>query len=475
MTNTQVDAKESKKVRKDLAPPPVHARYDAAQDTDEFKNYWANTDALDADSAHSKGVRQKLVQRSRYEVGNNGYSDGMLQTHCNYLVGKGPQLRMETASSGFNSLVENEWRLWAKAVQFRRKLWTQSHAKVQDGEGFGLATFNPRIKHPVKIDYKLLETEQVSTPYLPPNEVGYIDGIRFDDFGNPVWYDILPFHPGGAWSFQTWQQPDQVAARFVMHWFQMRRPGQHRAVPEFKSTLNVGAASRRWREATVSAAETAAMFTVLLKTQMAPDDGADLVSPLSTVDLQKRLMTALPMGWDAGQMKAEHPNAQYSEFHRAQINEQGRPKSMPVNVAAADSSQHNFASGKLDHLSWFIGLGVEREDGTDLVLDPLFSLWFREASLVFGWSGDPDAPPRHSWDWPVLPVADEKAKAAADDTNLRNGSATLSGIYAAQGRDFSDEIEVLAEDYGLATDDMRALLRQTIFGPVPGGSNVEEA
>ena len=81
----------------------IQATYDAARDSDEFKNYWANADSLDADSANSRSVRAKLVQRSRYEVANNGFADGMVQTHANYLVGVGPQLRLQTASAEFNT------------------------------------------------------------------------------------------------------------------------------------------------------------------------------------------------------------------------------------------------------------------------------------------------------------------------------------------------------------------------------------
>src|SRR5690606_27773756 len=86
----------------------LHATYDAARTSDEFKNYWANADALDADSANSREVRQKLVQRSRYEVANNAYADGIAQTITNDLVGVGPSLRMLTGSTGFNQMVERE-------------------------------------------------------------------------------------------------------------------------------------------------------------------------------------------------------------------------------------------------------------------------------------------------------------------------------------------------------------------------------
>jgi len=86
-------------------PKPVHATYDAARDTTDMQNYWANADAFDADSANSKAVRAKLVQRARYEVGNNGYADGMVQTHANYLMGTGPTLRMRTRNPNLNAMV----------------------------------------------------------------------------------------------------------------------------------------------------------------------------------------------------------------------------------------------------------------------------------------------------------------------------------------------------------------------------------
>lgn len=446
----------------DSQPAPINARYDAAQTTDEFKNYWAAADVLSSDAANSKGVRTKLVSRSRYEADNNAYVDGMMQTHANFLVGVGPKLRMQTASKGFNALVETEWARWSKAIKLRRKLWAMAHAKVMDGEAFGMLRSNPGVRHQVKLDMVVIETEQCTSPFLPYGVEGYIDGIRFDDYGNPIWYDILPYHPGGDWyHFQL--EADPIPARFIVHWYCMRRGGQHRGVPEFKSSLNVGASSRRWREATVAAAETAADISVLLKTQQSPDMGADLASPFSSIEFQKRMMTALPMGWDAGQMRAEHPNATYEAFHRAQVSEQGRPKNMPHNLSAGDSSAHNFASGKLDFTPYYMQLDCEREDGNDLVLDQTFDLWFEEAALRFGWVQVPGQMPAHTWDWPSHPVADAKALADSNEKRLKTGQATLSMIYAEDGEDYADEVVKMAEDYGISEREMRRTLYHTLF------------
>lgn len=454
---------DARKELLDIQPPPaINARYDAAQDTDEFKNYWANTDVLSSDAANSKGVRAKLVARSRYEVDNNGYTDGMVQTHADFAVYVGPKLRMKTRSKGFNQMVEAEWQRWSKAVKLRRKLWTMAHAKVQDGEGFAQLRSNPNVKHPVKLDVVVLEAEQCTTPFLPYGEKGYIDGIRFDSFGDPIWYDILPYHPGGDW-YHVQLEADPVPAKYVLHWFSMRRGGQHRGVPEFKSSMNVGASSRRWREATVAAAETAADIAVLLTTNMPANEEADVVAPFSSVEFRKRMMTTTPMGWNAGQMKAEHPNATYEAFHRAQVSEQGRPKVMPHNLAAGDSSAHNFASGKIDFIPYFMRCDVEREDANDCVLDPLFGMWFEEAALRFGWVQIDGQVPEHGWDWPAHPVFDEEAKANANATRLRTGQVSLSRLFSEDGEDLDDALPMMAEEYGVTEQEMRAILRNSIF------------
>jgi len=440
----------------------VDASYDAARESDDYKNYWANADRFDADSANSRHVREKLVARSRYEVNNNGYADGIAQTYATDLVGKGPTLRMQTGNEGFNRMVETAWFQWCKAVKFRSKLWCMAHAKHQDGECFGIIRQNRALRHRVKFDVVLHETEQIQTPLLPYGEPGYIDGIKFDSFGNPVYYDVLPYHPGSnQTSHNYFTEPEKVQARYVLHWFKMRRPGQHRGVPEMASTLNLGASARRWREATLAAAETAADFTMFMKTTLSPDE-VDAVSPMSTLDIQKRMLTALPMGYDPFQMKSEHPNATHAEFNKSLISEQARPRSMPLNKAACDSSSYNYASGRLDHQTYYGGLDVDREDCNDMVLDPLFETWLELAVLAYGWfGGDPsllntDALP-HVWDWPKHQVADIESEASANDKRLKNGTTSLTATYSDSGMDYEDELAKTAAANGVTVEQQRQI------------------
>ena len=440
---------------------PVHAGYDAARDGDEYKKLWDNTDAFDADSAHSVDVRRKLVHRSRYEVANNGYSAGIASTYANDLVASGPTLRMQTGSEGFNRMVERAWNTWAKKVHLRRKLWTMGHAKYVDGEAFAVVRQNRKLRHPVKIDVCLYETDQFHTPYLPFGTPNHIDGIEFDDFGNPVFYDLLRYHPGANREFTYNAVPERIPAQYVMHWFKMNRPGQHRQVPECASTLNLGAASRRWREAVLAAADNIANFSLFLKTTLDPDV-LDLAEPMSTMEILKGMMTALPGGYDAFQPRAEQPTANHHEFNNSMINEQARPVSMPRNKAACDSSDYNFASGRLDHSTYYGSLDIQREDCNDLVLDPLFELWFEYAVVTYGWlGGNPEVienlTDAHLWDWPKHQVADEKSHAQATQTKLATGQAMLHEVYAADGKDFNDALIAEAEYTGVPVNVLKTL------------------
>lgn len=440
----------------------VNATYDAASSSDEYSNYWANADALDADSANSSAVRATLVKRSRYDVGNNGYSDGIASTYATDLIGRGPTLRMQTGSEGFNRMVEAAWWDWCKEVKFRRKLWCIAHAKHVDGEGLGVLRRNKNLKHKVKLDWVLHETEQCQSPYLPYGTTGRIDGIKFDEFGNPEWYEFLDGHPGNNHGLpNALGKAEQVPAKFVTHWFKMRRPGQHRGVPECASTLNLGASARRWREATVAAAENIADFTLFIKTQFQPDE-MDSVTPMSTLDVQKRMITALPAGHDAFQPKAEQPTAGHAEFSKSLINEQARPKSMPYNKAACDSSSYNYASGRLDHQTYYAQLNVDRDDCDDCVLDSMFAVWFDYAVMAFGWlGGNPDVindrAKAHLWDWTKHQAADIESEANASDKRLKNGTLSIAAEHIAAGLDPEDELMKTAESNGVSVDQQRQI------------------
>lgn len=436
--------------------------FDAARAGTDLDAHFAFADTLDADSSYSQGVRHTLIKRSRYEQGSNGIYDGIINTHCNMLVGVGPTLRMLTKNRSFNQLVEREFFAWSERVQLRRKLWAMAHSRTGDGESFAVLQSNPAFPG-VQLDFQPIEPEQCQTPYGSYEKNGIVDGIRYDQFNNVIAYDILPYHPGASFQVQS-MDAETVPASTVLHWFKLKRPGAHRGIPDCTSSLGVGAKSRRHREATVAAAETAANLSAISTTNHSPDsDGADPVAPFTGVPLTKNTWLFNPMGWDIHQMKAEHPNATYADFHRLQTSETARPLSMPYNAAACDSSTYSFASGKLDTLCYRAALDVERKDCDDLVLNRIFAAWFREWRLLYDGTLDEAAisTPLHQWDWPAHPVIDEVSSANATKTKLETGTTTIRQVYSDQGQDYEDALLVMAEDWlGEATDENVLKARQ---------------
>jgi len=346
-------------------------------------------------------------------------------------------------------------------VGFPRKLRTQQRAKTGDGEGIGVLKTNPAIRDPVKLDYQLIECDQMTTPFLAWAVPGQIDGLTFDELGNVVDYQILKYHPGGL----VWNpilNPDNYPEGFVCHLYDRKRPGQHRGTPAFGSTLNLSATSRRYREAVVGAAETAADYSAVME-MPATNEGPDECRPFTTMPIEKRMFVTTPAGAKTFQMRAEQPTVGYEAFIQTQVGEQGRPISMSRNIAACDSSDYSFSGGQLDHLTYFVQVDIEEQDCEEDVLDKAFAAWFLEAVWVYGWNVPAAPAPKHSWRWPARPKIDEQKTANARKTALGTGQTTLSRVYEEEGYDYEEELLVMAKDYGVTVDEMRQILRDAVF------------
>jgi len=217
----------------------IRAKFDSAQTTPDNRRHWANADYLAADAAATPDVRRTLRSRARYEVANNSYARGIVLTLANDVIGTGPRLQMllgNGADAGANQTIEREFAVWARAVDLAGKLRTMRMARAQDGEAFALLVSNDNLDSPVKLDLRLVEADQVTTPGLALPKAGAVDGIVFDEFGSPAEYHVLKAHPGGA-TGAVGQDYDKVPAASVIHWFRADRPGQSRGLPDILPAL----------------------------------------------------------------------------------------------------------------------------------------------------------------------------------------------------------------------------------------------
>lgn len=450
---TQAEIARAQTVRSVRAK--IRAAYDAAQTTSENAKHWRWADDLSASEANSLEVRRTLRARARYEcLQNNSFAKGIVSTLANDFVSTGPRLQVSLPSRPeLAQTIERLFHAWAKQVRLVRKLRTARLSKCVDGEAFLVASTNPRLRGAVKLDVRLVESDQISTPgWADGLHANAVDGIRFDDYGNPVEYHELAYHPGDRRGYAATCDYNKLDPDFVIHLYNHERPGQVRGVPEVTPALPLFAMSRRYTLATVLAAETAADFVAILQTQANAfeTEGTAPQNPFESVDIDRGMMTALPYGYELSQLKAEQPTTTYTEFRNALLQEIARCIHMPTNKARGDSSGYNYSSARLDHQIYYHALDCERVDWEAEGLDRIFEWWLDEALLAtpqhFVGLGSIEEIP-HKWTWKPAISVNPKQDADTAIALIEAGLLTERDYLSEQGLDPEAHwSELLAQD-----------------------------
>ena len=423
----------------------VKARFDAAQTTTDNHRHWAAADHLSADMEASPEVRRTLRQRARYEVSNNSYAKGLVQMLANDTIGTGPRLQMLSGDENFNDEVETAFAKWADAVHLPAKLRTMRMARCQDGEAFGVLVTNPKVRHEVKLDLMLVEADRISGDLKWVEDDRSVDGITFDQWGNPVSYRVLKYHPGDI-HYMPGDEAVRVPADYMIHIFRQDRPGLHRGVPELTAALPLFAQLRRYNLAVLSAAEAAADFAAILYTDAPPNGESDEVEPMDSIPLERNMMLTVPAGWKMGQLDPKQPAANHSEFVKIILSEIARCAVTTYGTLAGDFSGHNYASGRLDNQIYHKSILVDRSFWESEVLNRIFEVWFREYQLA---TMQPFTGERHTWFWDGFPHVDPSKEAAAQEKRLANNTTTLAAECAKDGRDYMSVLHQRAKELKL--------------------------
>lgn len=422
------------------------ARYDAAQTNDDNSRHWARADGLSAAAANSPEVRRTLRNRSRYEYANSSFANGMVRTVANHTIGTGPRLQVETDNETADVTIETAWRDWARSIGLAEKLRTMRQARCRDGEAFAMLTTNRQNRGAVKLDVRLIEADQVAQPFAKLPDRSHVDGIDFDESGNPARYYVLKDHPGDLrFSGGMVGETDPVPADMMIHQFRADRPGQVRGVPEITPALPLYAVLRRYTLATLHAAEVAAIFAILLKTSGAVESTA--IDPWQTLAVERNAMTTLPVGWDMSQIKPEHPTQAYDLFQKSIIREIARCLSMPFGIAAGDSSSYNYSSFKADDQLWVNEIEIDREYTAAVCLDRIFAEWLKEAALARAIPAVESV--RHQWFWDERQSVDVLKEAQASIVLRNAGLMTEADYFSSQGQDWRQQMRQRQREHAL--------------------------
>ncbi len=433
--------KRAEKDRHAVSALPVgrfRAGYDAAKTTRDNERHWQYADSLSADEQAAPEVRKVLRERSRYEIGNNSYARGLVRMLANDTIGTGPRLQILGDNEEFNDSVERDFGRWASAVKLAKKLRLMRIARCQDGETFAILSTNPELNDPVKLDLRVIEADRVCgdrVSRIKGKSVRYVDGIAYDEWDNPVSYQVLNEHPGsGFCSLFSSRSCRSIPAEYMLHLFSQERPEQHRGIPELSAALPLFAQLRRYNMAALSSAEAAADFSAILYTDAPPNGESDPIEPMDAIELERNMMLTVPAGWKMAQLDAKQPTANHAEFVKIILSEIARCAVSTYGAVSGDYSGHNYASGRLDNQLYRKGIGVDRAVWESDALDPVFRLWYREYALLhhLDGSGIPD----HTWFWDGFSHVDPTKEAAAQQIRLANHTTTLAAECARDGLDY---------------------------------------
>lgn len=462
------------------------AAYDDVFRMSELADHFAGSNALSARAALSSSVRKGIREKIRHERTQNSYLSGMLQTSANYLIGTGPKLQMLiTGASGrverkINREVEQDWIKWSRRIRLADKLRTMVIAKKGDGESFGVMTYNPVVGEEtgVSLDLTPVECDQIEDLRFE----AVIDrhgsgGITFDKYDNPLLYPVMDQHPGDNvwWGVQN-QEPQWVDREFMIHLFRRDRPGQRRGISEWLPAMPLFALYRRMTLATIGNIETAANMSAVLETDA--ETNTETGQPQCPWDseedwfmsfpIARRMMMTLPAGAKLKQYQSGQPNSEYDTFTRSLIREIARCTGMPYNIAAGDSSSYNYASGRLDHQSYFLSNRVELQEIECECVERIFDRWIRiRASKASGIAPEDidTSNYQHNWVWDGLEHVDPQKEANASHIKLGDGTTSRGIEYFKQGRDIDDIDERAAEELGFdSVKEYRQAIATKLFG-----------
>lgn len=467
----------------------VRAKYDSAQTTDENRRHWANADNLSARAANSPAVRQTLRDRSRYEVANNSYAGGIVDTLAVDTIGTGPLYQALSPDKGLNAEIEAAWAEWSLRVDFAQKLRTAVRAETVDGESFSLITQPNDPSLPVNIDIDVREAEECRTPYgILPNRYE-CDGIRFDENWKPREYVFTRSFPGDDHFGSMALEYDAIPARYVMHLFRPTRPRQLRGIPELTAVLPLFALLRRYTLAVIKAAEIAAAHAGVLQSDLPPDTGDgppqdEGVPAGEGFVIEHGMMVAIPPGQKLEQFDAKQPMGVYGDFKREILKEIARILAVPYNVAAGDSSGYNYSSGRLDQQTFYRRVEVNRSRIQVKIIDPVNAEWlvrspFRMQVARLTPLGQTFP---HRWLWPGFAYVDPKQEAEAAVIMMGSFLTTFSDECRARGKDPEAVVATIAgerklfDQYGIKSPyPLLAAESQGSDQPTDGGNSDEDA
>lgn len=406
----------------------------------------ANGLAINVDLASYLTV---LRNRCHLEIAKNPYVEGVIQTHIIDICGEnGPTLQVQSDDDDYNAALEALWREWFAMPDINGQLTGVDFLRLNirscwpNGEFVNQKVTDPGAVGGVKLRLMAIDPRRLDSPWstlAPKSDDGseITLGVKRSKTGKPLSYFIGPAIDSAWGGLGMMQKPAEIPARDIIHGFEMSEPGQARGLPWLAVSLEGQSDLREYDNQTLDSARLANDFSATLTNENADATALDVNS---SVEIERRRITAMPPGWKVSQLAPNQPSSQYVEYRAARLAELGRAVNMPLMMVTLNSAEHNYSSARFDGQIYQRGNVVKQSWLTRVMLEPCLNEIIVEAELA-GLLDPRPAKLKFVWTWPKAPHVDPAKEATAETVRMANGTLTLASACAAHGLDWEQVIE----------------------------------
>lgn len=449
--------------------------------TNRLTSDWVSQ-GTSADSEVKNSLRA-LRNRARSLVRDSDFAKSALRAVKNNVIGQGikhqAQVRMVRGGrldERLNGLVEHEWKKWGKAKNCHAGgmlSWSDIqrlclNSMIESGEVFVRFVYQQFSDSKVPLGLEILEADFLDDDYTGVESNGnrVRMGVEIDEWGRPVAYHFLTFHPGDyQFSYGNIAQKRRirVPAEDIIHLYTAERPGQTRGITAFASAIMRLNNLKGYEEAEIIAARASSAMMGFVRTpdQELFEDGT--FDDQSVLDFAPGSIRRLAPGEEMQFFSPSRPDDAFTPFVAQMLRAVASGVGCSYTQVSSDFSQSNYSSSRLELLETRAHYKTLQQYMIETLCQRVYEKWMDMAVMsgalrLPGFDIDPDRYYESKWIAPAAQFVDPQKEAEAYKSLVRSGIMTLSQVISLHGGDFEELMRqrqhelAMLDELGIVTD-----------------------
>lgn len=449
--------------------------------TNRLTSDWVSQ-GTSADSEVKNSLRV-LRNRARSLVRDSDFAKSALRAVKNNVVGQGikhqAQVRMVRGGrldERLNTLIEYEWKKWGKAKNCHAGgtlSWSDIqrlclNSIIESGEVFVRFVSQQFGDSKVPLGLEILEADFLDDDYtgLESNGNRVRMGVEINEWGRPVAYHFLTYHPGDyQFSYGNIAQKRRVRvpAEEVIHLYTTERPGQTRGITAFASAIMRLNNLKGYEEAEIIAARASSAMMGFVRTpdQELFEDGT--FDDQSVLDFAPGSIRRLAPGEEMQFFSPSRPDDAFTPFVAQMLRAVASGVGCSYTQVSSDFSQSNYSSSRLELLETRAHYRTLQQYMIETLCQRVYEKWMDMAVMsgalrLPGFDIDPDRYYESKWIAPAAQFVDPQKEAEAYKSLVRSGIMTLSQVISLHGGDFEELMRqrqhelAMLDELGIVTD-----------------------